>query len=211
MTRKLLLAAVLLVARRLQLVLQHGAVARRPDESHSVVRPHDSLQGGASVLAASTCRGTRRPARCRSAAARPTGAVGDPRNLTYGFDTVAAKKLVRPTVTRRPDSRSGEEVYNTYCAVCHGFTGAGDGPVHEILPLSLLTAQARAYQRRIHLQHAALRPRPHAAVRRQDRPPRRTLGGGGLRAVAAGEGAGDRGAGTTPAAAPAPAKAKGAH
>ena len=71
--------------------------------------------------------------------------VGDPRNLTYGFDTLVAKKLVRPTLTRRPDSRSGDEVYNTYCAVCHGFQGAGDGPVREIMPLSLLTAQARAY------------------------------------------------------------------
>ena len=71
--------------------------------------------------------------------------LGDPRSLTYGFDTLVAKKLVRPNITPRPDSRSGEEVYNTYCAVCHGFTGAGDGPVKEILPLSLLTAQARAY------------------------------------------------------------------
>lgn len=71
--------------------------------------------------------------------------LGDPHSLTYGFDTLVAQRLVRPNITRRPDSRGGEDVFKTYCAVCHGFQGAGDGPVREILPLSLLTAQARAY------------------------------------------------------------------
>ena len=72
--------------------------------------------------------------------------IGDPHTLSYGFDTLVAKKLVRPAnLVRRPDSRGGEELYLTYCAVCHGFQGAGDGPVREILPLSLLTAQARGY------------------------------------------------------------------
>lgn len=71
--------------------------------------------------------------------------LGDPHTLTYGFDTLVAKKLVRPSLARRPDSRGGEELFDTYCAVCHGFQGAGDGPVREILPPSLLTAQVRAY------------------------------------------------------------------
>lgn len=72
--------------------------------------------------------------------------VGDPRMGAYAFDTLVAKRLVRPAnLVHRPDSRSGEELFNTYCAVCHGFQGAADGTVPEILPLSLLTAQARGY------------------------------------------------------------------
>lgn len=73
--------------------------------------------------------------------------TGDPGALVFTFDTIAARKLVRPTITRRPDSRSGEELYNTYCAVCHGYqgTGAADAPVKEMLALSLLTPQARGY------------------------------------------------------------------
>jgi mono/diheme cytochrome c family protein len=73
--------------------------------------------------------------------------TGDPRALVYMFDTVYAKRLVRPAFTPRPDSRSGEELYNTYCAVCHGpqGTGAADAPIREMGALSLLTAKARAY------------------------------------------------------------------
>ena len=73
--------------------------------------------------------------------------TGDPNTLTFGFDTLAAKKLVRPTLTPRPDSRGGEELYNTYCSLCHGpqGTGAADASVKEMAALSLLTAQARAF------------------------------------------------------------------
>lgn len=73
--------------------------------------------------------------------------TGDPRTLVFNFDTMVAKKLVRPAVTPRPDSRSGEDVYNTYCAVCHATAGTGsaDAPVKEMLAPSLLTAQARGY------------------------------------------------------------------
>jgi mono/diheme cytochrome c family protein len=73
--------------------------------------------------------------------------TGDPKTLVYLFDTVYAKKLVRPAITPRPDSRGGEELYNTYCAVCHGSqgTGAVDAPVREMAAFSLLTAKARAY------------------------------------------------------------------
>jgi mono/diheme cytochrome c family protein len=70
----------------------------------------------------------------------------DPSKLQYGFDTLYAKKLVRPAnLTPRPDSRSGQELFNTYCSVCHGFAADGSGAVKEMLAPSLLTAQARAF------------------------------------------------------------------
>ena len=73
--------------------------------------------------------------------------TGDPAKLVFTFDTLFARKLVRPKFTPRPDSRSGEDLYNIYCAVCHGMQGSGaaDAPVKEMLALSLLTAQARGY------------------------------------------------------------------
>ena len=73
--------------------------------------------------------------------------TGDPRALTYSFDTLVAKRLTRPTITPRPDSRGGEELFNTYCAVCHGpqGTGAVDATVKEMAAPSLLTAQTRGY------------------------------------------------------------------
>jgi mono/diheme cytochrome c family protein len=69
----------------------------------------------------------------------------DPYKLQYGFDTLYAKRLVHPKITPRPDSRGGQELFNTYCAVCHGFGAEGNGPVKEMMAPSLLTAQARAY------------------------------------------------------------------
>jgi mono/diheme cytochrome c family protein len=73
--------------------------------------------------------------------------TGDPSKLIFNFDTLYARKLVNPHLTPRPDSRSGEEVYNTYCAVCHSnrATGSADAAVKEMLAPSLLTAQARGY------------------------------------------------------------------
>ena len=73
--------------------------------------------------------------------------TGDPNKLVYTFDTLVANKLARAVLTSRPDSRSGEEVYNTYCAVCHAVPGTGgaDAPVKEMAAPSLLTAKARAY------------------------------------------------------------------
>lgn len=73
--------------------------------------------------------------------------LGDPNALTFNFDTNIAKKLAHPKITPRPDSRSGEDVYNTYCAVCHGYAGAAgpDAPVKEMAAPSLITAQARGY------------------------------------------------------------------
>jgi mono/diheme cytochrome c family protein len=73
--------------------------------------------------------------------------TGNPAKLVFNFDTMYAKKLAHPHVTPRPDSRSGEAVFNTYCAVCHGAgaTGSADAAVKEMLAPSLLTAQARGY------------------------------------------------------------------
>ncbi|HEY4321683.1 MAG TPA: cytochrome c [Gemmatimonadales bacterium] len=73
--------------------------------------------------------------------------TGNPLMGQYSFDTLMAKKAVRGNVVARPDSRSGEAVFNTYCAVCHaaGATGSADAPVKEMLAPSLLTAQARGY------------------------------------------------------------------
>lgn len=73
--------------------------------------------------------------------------AGDPRALVFFFDTVVAKRLVRPALTPRPDSRSGDELYHTYCAVCHGpqGTGAADASVKEMAAPSLLTTKARDY------------------------------------------------------------------
>jgi mono/diheme cytochrome c family protein len=69
----------------------------------------------------------------------------DPANLQYAFDTLVANKVVRPTTPPRSDSRGGAEVFNTYCAVCHGLDAKGNGPVREMLAPSLLTPQVRGY------------------------------------------------------------------
>lgn len=72
--------------------------------------------------------------------------VGDPRTLAYGFDVAVADKVTRDGVVARPDSRGGEELYITYCAMCHGYTGAGDGALKSYLnPPALLTDRARGY------------------------------------------------------------------
>ena len=74
--------------------------------------------------------------------------VGDAGALTYGFDTLVAMRLIRPADLKpRPDSRSGEELYDTYCAVCHAMqaTGKVEASVKEMGAPSLLTARARAY------------------------------------------------------------------
>ena len=85
-----------------------------------------------------------------------------PRVGAYAFDVAVADKLAEPDDDRRhsrprrdrpPDhcratSRCGAtRCYNTYCAICHGHTGAGNGPVSARLVgvPSLLTDRARGY------------------------------------------------------------------
>lgn len=74
--------------------------------------------------------------------------VGDPSAAfpVYGFDVAVANALQHPTTPARPGARSGEELFGTYCAMCHGFQGAGDGTVtpYNGAP-SILTATARGW------------------------------------------------------------------
>jgi mono/diheme cytochrome c family protein len=64
---------------------------------------------------------------------------------TYGFDTLGAKRVVRPAhMVASPAARSGKELFDTYCAVCHGAAATGFR-IPEIPAPSLLTAQARGY------------------------------------------------------------------
>lgn len=72
------------------------------------------------------------------------GDPGNPSFPQYGFDTTYAKALTRPTTPPAPAARSGEQLYQIYCSVCHGDRGAADGTVTKYLAApSLLTAQAR--------------------------------------------------------------------
>ena len=54
-----------------------------------------------------------------------------------------ADRMVNPTAPGA-DVAPGDTLYVTYCAVCHGMAGAGDGPVRVGAP-SLLTDKARGY------------------------------------------------------------------
>jgi mono/diheme cytochrome c family protein len=60
-------------------------------------------------------------------------------------NTKTADRLVNP-LAGRGASAVGDTLYHTYCAVCHGPTGAGDGLVgRKMGALSLLTDRAKAY------------------------------------------------------------------
>ncbi|MEP6590765.1 MAG: cytochrome c [Gemmatimonadota bacterium] len=72
--------------------------------------------------------------------------VGDPSAAfpVYGFDILVANALTHPSTPAGVGARSGEELFDTYCAMCHGFQGAADGTVtpYNGAP-SLLTPNAR--------------------------------------------------------------------
>lgn len=75
----------------------------------------------------------------------PDWGRGDPLRLQYAFDTLVANRLVNPL---QPSDRlaQGDTVYQTFCALCHGSTGAGDGPVsRRIGAPSILTDRAKGY------------------------------------------------------------------
>ena len=60
------------------------------------------------------------------------------------LNTATADKLVNP-LAGQPASAIGDTLYHTYCAVCHGQTGAGDGKVGvQLAALPLITDRARA-------------------------------------------------------------------
>ena len=95
------------------------------------------------------------------------------------------------SVIPRDVDAAGDTLYQTYCAVCHGSAGDANGTgVRRIGAPSLLTGRARGVYRRLHLQHHPLRPRRHAALRRQGLPAQRPLGDREPRPEAAGPGAG---------------------
>lgn len=63
------------------------------------------------------------------------------------FDAATVDRLVNPRARTAESLTRGEELYDVYCLVCHGATGAGDGPVKPLIPVipSLLTDRARGY------------------------------------------------------------------
>jgi mono/diheme cytochrome c family protein len=50
-----------------------------------------------------------------------------------GTATQEAGKTVKKGHATRSNSESGAQMWKDYCAVCHGATGAGDGPAAAIL------------------------------------------------------------------------------
>lgn len=61
------------------------------------------------------------------------------------LNLATADKLVNP-LAGQPASPVGDSLFHTYCAVCHGQAGAGDGRVGMQLGApSLLTDRAKAY------------------------------------------------------------------
>ena len=60
-------------------------------------------------------------------------------------NTVTADKLANP-LRGQPASARGDSTFHTFCAVCHGMVGAGDGPVGpKVAAPSLLTPRAVGY------------------------------------------------------------------
>jgi mono/diheme cytochrome c family protein len=57
----------------------------------------------------------------------------------------AAKKEVKHVPIKPTSAASGQEMYTTYCAVCHGTDGKGNGPAAEALkvPPTDLTVMAQ--------------------------------------------------------------------
>jgi mono/diheme cytochrome c family protein len=60
-------------------------------------------------------------------------------------NTTTADKLINP-YAGQPATARGDTLYQTYCAVCHGSTGNGDGPVGpRVAALPLTTPRAIAW------------------------------------------------------------------
>jgi mono/diheme cytochrome c family protein len=59
--------------------------------------------------------------------------------------TATVDRLVNP-LAGMPASARGDTLYHTFCAVCHGNTGAGDGPVGpQVAALPLNTDRVRGF------------------------------------------------------------------
>jgi len=65
----------------------------------------------------------------------------------FVFSAVADdNKVIRRVPTSQTSPSSGKQMFNTYCAVCHGKDGKGDGPAAPALkktPADLTTLAAR--------------------------------------------------------------------
>lgn len=71
--------------------------------------------------------------------------TGNPARLVYAFDTLTANALANPLPVAERAAR-GDTLYQVFCTLCHGITGAGDGLVGRRMGApSLLTDRARAY------------------------------------------------------------------
>jgi len=53
--------------------------------------------------------------------------------LAIAGRTSAQEKTIKKTPVEQTNPSSGEDMYKSYCAVCHGKTGKGDGPAAEAL------------------------------------------------------------------------------
>jgi mono/diheme cytochrome c family protein len=74
--------------------------------------------------------------------------AGNPTGLpfpTYGFNIDYANTLSRPTQLAPADASRGAELYQVYCAVCHGPAGAGGGTIPGMPAPMLNTAQVAGY------------------------------------------------------------------
>lgn len=68
---------------------------------------------------------------------------------TFTDPVVAGNTLVNPIAGKMESLERGQKMYYTYCAVCHGATGGGDGPVAEKFlakPPALTTKNARDFK-----------------------------------------------------------------
>ena len=86
-----------------------------------------------------------------SARVPPQGSV--PRNYEpylYGPGDFAAagRELKNPLASTKKVYERGQKQYNTFCAVCHGYTALGDGPVSPRLAdvPSLITPKIRSWK-----------------------------------------------------------------
>lgn len=74
-----------------------------------------------------------------------TGSEGDWSGSFLAGNPAVADRLVNPTIPESTLAR-GDTLFHTFCAVCHGPAGAGDGTVGPKLGApSLLTDRARAF------------------------------------------------------------------
>ena len=51
--------------------------------------------------------------------------------------SLAAAALLAACASTPPEAPSGERVFMTHCAACHGISGAGDGPVSESIAVPI--------------------------------------------------------------------------